>query len=101
MELLELECFGGPMDGHKMPIPDEADEACGVCVDKETGEPHFYVTATRWNLDGMGESRVLEYLGSDPQVAIAKLRDRESPLADEIEEDLRHNSEQEFGADDD
>lgn len=100
MELLELECFGGPMDGHKMPIPDEAEEACGVCVDKETGEPHFYVTATRWNFDGLGESRVLEYLGSNPYVAIAKLRDRESPLADEIEENL-HHGEQEFDTDDD
>lgn len=99
MEMLELECFGGPMDGQKMPIPDEADEACGVCVDKETGEPHFYATVTRWNMDGWG-CRVLEYLGSNPYVVIAKLRDRDSPLADEIEEEL-HNGEQEFDADDD
>jgi hypothetical protein len=94
MEMMEFECFGGPMDGQRMPIPDEAEMACGVAVDKETGEPHFYVLSKRLNVDNIGETSVLEYFGSNPFRVIERLRAIASPLADQIESEICGNNDE-------
>lgn len=103
MAVLQVECFGGPIDGQTMPMPDEAELACGVAVDKETGEPHFYVLAKKWSFEELGEKCVFEYFGNNPARLVSRLRNMNSPLADQIEAELYglRDDEPEFENDDD
>lgn len=104
MSMMELECFGGPLDGQKMPVPGEPETACGCAVDRQTGEPHFYMLSVRWTFEGLEERR-LTYCGNDAERVLSRLRDTNPDLAAQLEESLeqmrRDQSESEFDTDDD
>lgn len=82
MHTCEMECYGGPMDGKNMPVPQTLEsEACLIHIDPD-GRPYFYVTRQS---DGR---QFLDFAGSDPYDVVDKLREIGSPNADFIEAQL-------------
>lgn len=89
----KFECFGGPMDGKKLPVPDILPDGSpgnsAVVVHIGPDEiPHFYAMSTRVNHDVLETYEVLEYGGTSLRSVLGILRRIDPDLADSIAADL-------------
>jgi len=88
MYLGNYECFGGPLDGKTIPVPEQMPDGSPGLHAFMThigpdGVPHFYAMSPQ--ADG---TVVLEYGGTDPRGVVAIVRKTLPEMADKLAADL-------------
>jgi hypothetical protein len=82
MATTEIECFGGPLDGKRIPCAIDNDETGFMTtMNRKDNQPHYYVV--REDEDG---ERTLHYAGTTAEQAVARMREFDTDAADNMQQ---------------